>query len=175
MDEVDRPARVRVRLGQDRRPRPRSALPAFALSNAPSSLPRDRVVGSSCGSPHGPRRAAGRAGADSRTGAAQPPTLSGGVGDPRLAADGSDSECLPIGLDQATRPALAHLVGSHEMSDSFALGGGRHHFFDSRSFSAAGSSIASARSRFSFPFSSSSCFSRLASETSSPPNLAFHP
>jgi hypothetical protein len=28
-------------------------------------------------------------------------------------------------LPQATRPALAHLVGYHEMSDSFALGGER--------------------------------------------------
>jgi hypothetical protein len=87
---------------------------------------------------------------------------------------GAIAKGLSIGLDQATRPALAHLVGSRETSDSFALGGGRHHFFDSRSFSAAASSIASAISRFSFAFSSSNCFSRLASETSSPPNLAFH-
>jgi acyl-CoA thioesterase FadM len=36
------------------------------------------------------------------------------------------------------------------------------------------SSMASARSRFSRPFSSSNAFSRWASETSSPPNLAFH-
>ena len=69
---------------------------------------------------------------------------------------GAIANGLSIGLYQATRPALAHLVGPHEMSDSFALGGGRHHFFDSRSFSAAASSIASARSRFSFAFSSSS-------------------
>jgi len=59
------------------------------------------------------------------------------------------------------------------MSDSFPLRGGRYHFFDSRSFSAALSSIASASSFFSFVFSSESCFSRLASETSRPPYLAF--
>jgi len=36
------------------------------------------------------------------------------------------------------------------------------------------SSIASAKSFFSFAFSSSICRSRFASDTSSPPNLAFH-
>lgn len=60
------------------------------------------------------------------------------------------------------------------MSDRFALAAGVTIFLTADP-SAAASSIASARSRFSFPFSSSSCFSRLASETSSPPNLAFHP
>jgi hypothetical protein len=36
------------------------------------------------------------------------------------------------------------------------------------------SSIASAKSFFSLPFSSSSVRSRLASDTSRPPNFAFH-
>jgi len=49
-----------------------------------------------------------------------------------------------------------------------------HTFFPKRSFKAALSSIASARSRFSFVFWSSSVFSRLASDTSMPPNLAFY-
>ncbi len=44
--------------------------------------------------------------------------------------------------------------------------GADHTFFPKRSFKAALSSIASARSRFSFVFSSSSVFSRLASDTS---------
>ena len=83
------------------------------------------------------------------------------------------SDRLAIGPDQATRPALAHLVGRHETSDSLALGDGRQNFFVRRSFKAELSSMASARSRFSFPFSSSSCFSRLASETSIPPYFAF--
>jgi hypothetical protein len=60
------------------------------------------------------------------------------------------------------------------MSDGLSAGGGRHHFFDATSLSMALSSIASARSFFSLAFSSSSAFSRLASETSSPPYFAFH-
>ena len=47
------------------------------------------------------------------------------------------------------------------------------HFFESSSRSAAASSICSARSFFSLAFSSSKALSRLASETSMPPNLAF--
>ena len=71
---------------------------------------------------------------------------------PRSVADG-----LAIGLYQAARPALAHLAGGYETGDSLALGGGRQNFFVTRSFSAALSSIASARRRFSLAFSSSSC------------------
>src|SRR6266436_2216015 len=59
------------------------------------------------------------------------------------------------------------------MRDTFALGGGPYHFFARSSRSAAASSICSARSFFSLAFSSSSCFRRLASETSMPPYLAF--
>ena len=61
-----------------------------------------------------------------------------------------------------------------QMDDSFPLPRGRHHFFPKRSFSAALSSMESASSRFNRVFSSSSALSRLASETSKPPNLAFH-
>src|SRR6478735_1704885 len=59
------------------------------------------------------------------------------------------------------------------MRDCLALGDGPYHFFDSSSRIAAPSSIWSASSFFSFAFSSSSALSRLASETSMPPNLAF--
>src|SRR6195256_3923625 len=59
------------------------------------------------------------------------------------------------------------------MRDTFALGGGPYHFFARSSRSAAASSICSAKSFFSRAFSSSSCFRRLASETSMPPYLAF--
>jgi hypothetical protein len=59
------------------------------------------------------------------------------------------------------------------MGDAFAHRGGPHHFFARSSFKAALSSIASARSRFSLPFSSSNAFSRWASDTLMPPNLAF--
>jgi hypothetical protein len=51
--------------------------------------------------------------------------------------------------------------------------GADHTFFVSRSFSAALSSMASASSFFSLAFSLSSPFKRLASQTSSPPYLAF--
>src|SRR4029079_18638794 len=51
--------------------------------------------------------------------------------------------------------------------------GADHTFFASRSFSAALSSMASAKSFFSRAFSLSTPFRRLASETSSPPYLAF--
>ena len=54
------------------------------------------------------------------------------------------------------------------MSDSLSLDSGRRHFFVSRSFKAALSSIASAKSFFSLPFSLSSPLKRLASESSSP-------
>jgi hypothetical protein len=60
-----------------------------------------------------------------------------------------------------------------QMRNAFALGDGPYHFFDRSSRSAAASSICSASNFFSFAFSSSSCFSRLASETSMPPYLAF--
>ena len=59
------------------------------------------------------------------------------------------------------------------MGNRFPLSGRRYHFFARRSFSATLSNIVSASSRFSFAFSSSSDRSRLASETSSPPYLAF--
>src|SRR5947209_4076605 len=59
------------------------------------------------------------------------------------------------------------------MSDSLSLGGGPYHFFDSSSFKAALSSIDSANSFLSLRFSSSRARSRLASDTSRPPYLAF--
>jgi hypothetical protein len=55
--------------------------------------------------------------------------------------------------DGFTRPPFAHPECVSQMGDSFPLPRGRHHFFPKRSFSV---------------------LSRLASETSSPPNLAFH-
>ena len=79
----------------------------------------------------------------------------------------------PIHPDQGTRPLLAHLVALFEMGDGLPPGGGRHHSFEGRSFSAVFSSMASASSRFSLAFSSSSAFGRLASEGSMPPTFDF--
>src|SRR6266702_92957 len=80
---------------------------------------------------------------------------------------------LAIGGNDRTGPPLAHLQHATQMSDSLSLGGGPYHFFDSSSFKAALSSIDSAKSFFSLRFSSSRARSRLASDTSRPPYLAF--
>ena len=58
----------------------------------------------------------------------------------------------------------------HDLSPS----GGGHHFRLLMSFKMELSSIVSASSFFSFAFSSSSAFRRLASEQSMPPNFDFH-
>ena len=68
----------------------------------------------------------------------------------------------PANVEGFTRPPFTHLMVAHQMSDSVPLGCGRHHFLPKRSFKAALSSMASARSRFSFVFSSSSVFNRFA-------------
>ena len=60
-----------------------------------------------------------------------------------------------------------------KIRNGFTLHGGPYHFFETRSFIAARSSICSASSFLSFAFSSSSAFSRFASDTVIPPNLAF--
>lgn len=73
-----------------------------------------------------------------------------------------------------TRPALAHPKSLLGMNDRIPLGPGRHHFLAAISFNIALSSIASASNFFSLAFSSSSALSRLASDTSRPPNLDFH-
>src|SRR3974390_965033 len=67
----------------------------------------------------------------------------------------------PHPADRAAPPPLAHVERRTQVSDSFSLGSGRHHFFASRSFSAASSSMASARSFFSLAFSLSSPFSQI--------------
>jgi hypothetical protein len=86
---------------------------------------------------------------------------------------GSTTDRHPHAADHPARPPFAHLVRLPQISDGLSLDSGRHHFFDSRSFSAALSSIESANSFFNRAFSPSSCFSRRASETSRPPNLLF--
>src|SRR6185437_5995603 len=80
----------------------------------------------------------------------------------------------PIGANDAAGPPLAHAVDRVEMLASLPARGGPYHFFDSRSFSATLSSMASASSFFSLPFSSSSALSRRPPDTSNPPYFAFH-
>ena len=80
---------------------------------------------------------------------------------------------LAIRVDKGAGPPFRKAHHGLQMRDPFALGGGPYHFFARSSRSAAASSIGSAKSFFSLAFSSSSCFSRLASDTSRPPYLAF--
>src|ERR1700722_16293931 len=77
------------------------------------------------------------------------------------------SDHLAIGGNDAAGPPLAHLQYAEQLSHSLALGDGPYHFFDNSSFKTALSSIF--RLRFSF----FSVLSRLASDTSRPPYLAF--
>lgn len=76
--------------------------------------------------------------------------------------------------DRTTRPPLAHPMQAAPVRRGFPPGCGRLHFFVAMSFSMALSSIASASNFFSQRLSSSSDRSRLASDTSSLPYLAFH-
>src|SRR6202007_1844257 len=93
---------------------------------------------------------------------------------PRVARRGHPiPHCHPHAPNRPARPPLAHIERRTQVSDSLSLGSGRHHFFASRSFSAALSSMTSAKSFFNLAFSLSSPFRRLASEISSPPYLAF--
>ncbi len=80
----------------------------------------------------------------------------------------------PVEFECLARPPLAHLVRRAHMSNGLPSSSGRHHFRLFTSFRIALSSIASASSFLSFAFSSSSDFKRLASDTSRPPNFAFH-
>ena len=87
--------------------------------------------------------------------------------------DASDIASSFAHADDLARPPLAHVERSTQVSASLSLGSRRHHFFASRSFSAALSSMASANSFFGLAFSLSRPLRRFASETSSPPYLAF--
>lgn len=89
-------------------------------------------------------------------------------------APGAVAHGRAIHSQHKTRPPLAHAVVGTDMGNGTPHSRGRHHFFAATSFRMALSSMASASSFFSRAFSSSSAFSRRASETSSPPYLAFH-
>ena len=88
---------------------------------------------------------------------------------PARVVKGSESSCDPH--RQWSRAAVRKAHHGLQVRDAFALGDGPYHFFDRNSRSAAASSICLASIFFSFAFSSSSCFSRLASETSVPPPM----
>ena len=115
---------------------------------------------------------------DEQPSIAEPPSLIGQIAQPgaklgvrRPARPVADH--LPIRTDDRAGPTFRQAHHGLQMRDRVALDGGPYHFFDRSSRIAATSSICSASSFFSFAFSSSSAFSRLASDTSMPPNLAF--
>src|SRR3546814_16120364 len=81
---------------------------------------------------------------------------------------------LPVHAEDRTRPTLADAEQLPSMLDSLLLSGGPHPFFAATSFCTPLSSIASASSRLSRSFSSSSTFSFPTCHTSMPPYLAFH-
>ena len=86
---------------------------------------------------------------------------------------------LPVALRGAPQPyqpagaAFARPMLLPQLGDRRSLGLRLYHFFPTRSFSITKSIAWSATIRFSFRFSSSNCFSRCASLTSSPPYFAF--
>jgi hypothetical protein len=71
-----------------------------------------------------------------------------------------EADRAAIGIQHTARPALADLMNRTKVSHSFPHCPGRHHLFEAMSFSMALRGIASARSRFSFAFSSSRAFIR---------------
>ena len=78
---------------------------------------------------------------------------------------GVDAEVLPLHGEMPPAEQDRAAAVLDRVRDDFPPGCGRHHFFPSRSFSAALSSIASASSRFSRVFS---CSSALISRRSPP-------
>lgn len=121
-----------------------------------------------------PRRLALASEQDEQPPIAEAPALIGEVAQPatqlRLRRSPRPiADHLAVGADDGAGPPLRQAHGGQQMRDGFALGGGPHHFFERTSRSAEASSIWSASSFFSFAFSSSSAFSRLASDTSIPP------
>ena len=182
--EVERPARVRHRRRSQRRPRPDGATAAFALAHRKALgaiEPVDLVAA---------RRLAVASQQHVQPPVAEAMTRMSEIAQPRpqrhvVRPPRSIADLRPIRADEGRGPPLAHLEQRPKMSDGLALLGGRswlrlrvrstmesqrraYHFFPRNSFSAAASSIASASSRFSLAFSSSSAFRRLASDTSRP-------
>ncbi|MGY3238107.1 hypothetical protein ACVWZ4_001236 [Bradyrhizobium sp. USDA 4472] len=101
-----------------------------------------------------PPAAAGRTGGDSRNAAARWRDRATGPAELRPAA-GAIADHLPIRTHDRAGPPFRQAHDGLQMRYRSALGGGPYHFFERSSRSAAASSICSARSFFSFPFSSS--------------------
>ena len=172
MDKIQRPAGIRPGLDQDRRPGAHGAAAGPALAHGKAFLTVQPI------DPVQPGRLAQLPQQHEQPAVTEPPASIGKLAQlaaqfcvrrpARLVADH-----LAVSADDAAGPPLRQTHDGLQVRDSFALGDGPYHFFDRSSRNAAASSICSASSFFSLAFSSSSCRSRLASETSIPPNLAF--
>ena len=136
VDGVDRPARVRHGHCHERRPCPGRLLPPPPLAHGEAllaveplgllavhdiSLPTEQNVQPPVAKPAALR-------------CQRPQALA------QIVVIGSSAAVAdrgPVRADHGTRPPLAHLVLLHEDRDGFTPGGGRYHFRDRRSFSAA--------------------------------------
>src|SRR5690606_26690194 len=163
---------VRPGLDQDRRSRADGATTGAALAHRQAFLavePVDPVLA---------RRLALTSQQHEQPAIAEPSPLDSQGAQPlpqrrvRLSA-GAIAHRFAVRLDDGAGPPFADLERRLQVGDGLAHRSGPYHFFESRSFSAALSSMASASRRFSFPFSSSRARRRWASDTLIPPNLAF--
>jgi hypothetical protein len=150
-NEVERPAVVRPLRDQHRRPRAQSSLAAAPPADHETLLAIEPEE---------------RADVDSRTADAHAPTLAGAAAVQRRPVGSTDTAPSSAGTRSSCTPAARSCRTQNTGERQPLACSGRHHFFASRSFSAALSSMASANSFFNLAFSLSSPFRR-ASETSS--------
>src|SRR5216683_3556116 len=95
---------------------------------------------------------------DMQTAVAEPPADGSQLPQPRagrpiVRPSAAIAHRAAVYADRSTRPPLAYLIGPAKVSHRLSSHDGRHHFFAAMSFSMTLSSIASARSFFSFEFS----------------------
>ena len=140
---------------------------------APAIVPRHTVDAASCGSAPRPLATAAVPNDDTQTAGAPRQGPQPGTRRSIVLTNGPVADRRPICPQHPARPTLAHRVVLTQVRHGLSPRGGRHHLSPATSFSIALSGIASASSFFSRAFSASSVRSRRASDTSSPPNLAF--
>lgn len=167
LHEIDRPAGIRHELSQQRGPRAIRLLPPTSAANRQSFFPV-KTVGLLA-----VQHLALAPQQNMQTSVAETAPLPGqlpqALPQPCIArAERAVAYRRPVGPNHSARPPLAHLVALHQIRRGFSPGGGRHYFFVSRSLSTALSSFASASSRFSLAFSSSSASAALPRSPQAP-------
>ncbi len=182
--EVERPALVGSLRDRHGCADPKRPLSPATLAHSQPLFPVDAVsVSGAFAAPQGPRSPstpvhlpappaqARCAGGDSQTGGVPTTTrapgfVAGVVRTAWIDSDGLAGRCLPVGRHDAANSPSRSWPRTRRISLPRAS-----EFFPSISRNVATSITDSAKSFFSFAFSSSSCFSRLASLTSMPPNF----